>query len=309
MRTDHNQPGPSDEVESVSEDDDSDSDSIDNLPLRPTTILELKEQRRKFREEYEEMRFVVGQDSNTDLATAELIPALLWNQNWMNTREWDEQGVSHPKHNTNRSPRTMFPSWTWAGWKRTQEYKMQCHCRPYSGRWDYRKRDCLIQSPIKVSEDGYDLNWTTDNKRIIEMSDLGNIPTSLVLTGKVIEVELACRKEIKGYGKEFVWTYTSPSRFKGHTVTLPPGYVDEGEGEVLTNLLLLLLARTPGTSKGRRKSGHEPWYYFLLLRPVEDGADVIVYERLITEEMMESYLHTESGNMLYDLETREVRIR
>ena len=317
----------SDEIESDIEftDEGSVTDSEEDLPRSPRTKVREEKEKTEDAERFERMKFVVEQDPNMDLATARLVPGLLWKDKWAQaTIDWSQPINPKPlsQADTNRSPRrSMFPTWTWAGWKKTEKYSFWCECLGYKlSPLYYRKRDCLIQPPIKVSFDGVedDLNWTTDHLHIMELSDSGKNPTHLVLTGKIINVELRCEENNSrrnSLGEKttrlpFIWRYTSPSQLRDESVDLPPDHVDgEGQGNTLADLLLLLVHRTFKRTWRKKSPSEMSSYHFLLLRPVQDEAHGLVYERLTSTSIPETSFHSDFGNMLYNLETREIRIR
>lgn len=132
--------------------------------------------------DFTEMRFVVDQNSNMDLATAQFVSGLAWEDKWsQSTSHFESQTISSKLTDYEKeSPRrTMFLTWTWAGWKKTKKYDFACECLgfKYFGHLFYDQSDCLIQPPIKVCIDGKDMNWTTDHLQITELLDSGKIPT------------------------------------------------------------------------------------------------------------------------------------
>ncbi|KAH7626376.1 hypothetical protein B0T09DRAFT_55348 [Sordaria sp. MPI-SDFR-AT-0083] len=151
------------------------------------------------------------------------------------------------------------------GGRKPKKYDFACECLgfKYFGHLFYDQSDCLIQPPIKVCIDGKDMNWTTDHLQITELSDSGKIPTYLVLTGRVVNVELTCKENTDEFVRNtFSWRFTSPVHLQDKSVFLPPEHVDEGEGRILSSLLLLLLHRTWKTMPDEVRT-----YRFLLLRP------------------------------------------
>ncbi|KAL0473794.1 heterokaryon incompatibility protein domain-containing protein [Neurospora intermedia] len=214
--------------------------------------------------------------SRSDISRAVLVDALLWQCKWSATATsyWPQ-----PHTSTSNSPRRSgFPSWTWAGWKSTNERMIK-----FSGSnsglrcprsWERPGRDstkkdieflpCTISvSFSRVSGDNIKggirsankkpkpskrlLKWPEASKQILSLSDQGKLTNSrLIIKGSVFDVKVAVNKKNNGVdlpptGKwsDDGWEITWPPALAGSPVEVPPGLLDEHE----THDLLALLFR------------------------------------------------------------------
>lgn len=254
-----------------------------------------------------------------DVSMAVLLTALLWRNDWV-------RRGSKPEGQSTCVRRSEFPSWTWAGWKVTDEWEMR-FSGPTILRLTLSSTEQLIRTNISFTFQGSVLSWPDASEEILDLSHQGRIPTSNVMTivGKVFDIKIKCtdcggerfEKDSYWWRKGFVWSITDPPFMEvfGQVQGLihpPPGILREKIGETQDLLALLLTVRTLSVPPYKDHLGCK----FLLLRPVEEGIDGHIYERVTScdayinmGKFMQGKKEQQSDTPYLQLRTMKVAIR
>ncbi|KAK3402786.1 heterokaryon incompatibility protein-domain-containing protein [Sordaria brevicollis] len=223
-----------------------------------------------------------------------LVRSLLWKDYW-------DYATDVPSETPRR---TMFPSWTWAGWKSTSQFELIVYPLP-GGTLEC----CCADVHAVYEEGGLILNWRDCAKQILELSLQGIKPVFLDIEGPCFDVSLLWREK-EG------WVYREPLAFalNDRTESFPPCMLEKSEGKV-QKLVGLLLMKDTDTFNHKFESVH-----VLLLQPAQHDVKGWVFERLTSssiqvfnEERMsqDDGSRTEVPRRLFEaaLEKRKIRLR
>ncbi|KAK1780284.1 heterokaryon incompatibility protein-domain-containing protein [Copromyces sp. CBS 386.78] len=214
-----------------------------------------------------------------DANMAVLVSALLWSSTWC---------IRTSKPHTECVRRKEFPSWTWAGWKTTEERYMLFDKSTFNGP-RLSATEQLVRNTINITFGDSVLNWSDAREKILDLSDQGMIPSIMTIVGKVFDVKIRrcedVRLGIAGFPWLIIWPrfleavvdqrqYKDP--YAVHGATYPPPHIFEEEPGQTQDLIALLLTVGKSSDDFRCK--------FLLLRPVEEGVNGPVYERVTSCE-------------------------
>ncbi|KAK3948108.1 heterokaryon incompatibility protein-domain-containing protein [Pseudoneurospora amorphoporcata] len=246
-----------------------------------------------------------------DANMAVLVSALLWMSTWC---------IHTSKPHTECVRRKEFPSWTWAGWKTTEEWLTLFDVDTVNGP-RLSDIDQSIRSTINITFGDSVLNWSDAREKILDLSDQGMIPSIMTIVGKVFDVKIRRCEDVRLRTVGFPWLIIWPPfleavvdqhPYKGpdtvHGAIYPPPHIFEEEPGQTQDLIALLL--TVG------KSSDDLRCKFLLLRPVEEGVNGPVYERVTScmvtinkGKFMEWKKEQQSEAPLIQLRTMKVAIR
>ncbi|KAK3946910.1 heterokaryon incompatibility protein-domain-containing protein [Pseudoneurospora amorphoporcata] len=238
--------------------------------------------------------------------------AVLWSLFWRDTWDsplprWASSTSSHPR-------RTLFPSWTWAGWRSSKRRVTITSC----GALASSVLRTPNHEPIKVSFsfDDRPLDWIEDKEEIIRRSDASYFPTHLVITAEVFDLTITCKRRYK-YGKvsdSVSWGFVFPPFIQNletfarysciswelTTLKIPPGLFEKVEGNSHRLLGIPLFIGL----ESFRYSVH-----ILLLRQVGEDDGRPIFERVNCFTLYEGSFKRDVWPPKFDLRRMQVRIR
>ena len=162
-------------------------------------------------------------DIKTTNLTYQLVDSLLWTDSWWTLAE----RTSDPSELLQPLPqfrRPMFPSWTWAGWKKCVVEHHTRSCTVFDSRTaifvEYAVEDVSLtssspglgQPPLKGTK-WRRLDWERDNDEILELAQNAahKLPARLVIRGTVLDMRLKWRDDAKSLMKGG-WTVPWPGK-------------------------------------------------------------------------------------------------
>ena len=115
----------------------------------------------------------------------------------------------------NMTRRSIFPTWTWAGWKlKHGQTRIPFKFGYFSSRdrpWPYILPTYLVSQWRFIFENSIELIWEGDSDKIIQKSQLRAIPPVLEATGWTFDVEVeACGSENDPPSTRGQWCFTQP---------------------------------------------------------------------------------------------------
>lgn len=182
-----------------------------------------------------------------------------------------------------------FPCWTWAGWKTTEEWMMWLTSCTIL-RLDSSGTEQIVRTHVSFTFQNSVLSYSDASEEILNLSDQGRIPNIMTIIGKVFDMKVECRgiKDPRGrswkgsdlFTLGIIWTIDFPAFLTvfgqaGRSIHPPPGILEEKPWQTQDlTALLLTVRKQPGNLILK----------LLLLRPVEQGIDGFIYERVTSCE-------------------------
>ncbi|KAK3388380.1 hypothetical protein B0T20DRAFT_104325 [Sordaria brevicollis] len=246
----------------------------------------------------------------------DILRSLLWEDCWETvTTALSSQQTEHGGQS--RLRREGFPSWTWAGWKTVQDYRL--HIQPPLQSFGPISTCYMLDGftfGLRLSFAGRLLSFLDDVQEIRNCSMvIGQFPDFLVITGPVFDVCIADQYS-KGWhspttrSKPNVWEYTSPAFLAGkekYTRKMkycgPPFSQQEVGGDTIQLIAVCFFC---GWAWQEEKDLR---IWVLMLRPVGEDVHGKIYERVTCTVFDSDYFDPDFSPADMNLRQMELRIR
>lgn len=233
-----------------------------------------------------------------DIRNNPLLRAIFWEDNW-------DTGLPHWASPSANPRRISFPSWTWAGWKRSTYQPSIRACGASSS-------SVLLTpdfDPVEVSFTFHDktLNWISHKEEILRRSAASQFPSHLVIKAEVFDVIVIYDRHLSRHDS-LSWNYMSPPFLNAilgysmglHPPKIPPGLFENIEG---SSHHLLGIPLYTGLESCRHS------VHILLLRYVAEDEKGSIFERVNCFSLWRESFMPEFWPPVFELRRREVRIR